>query len=138
MAINNINDLRAEIALLKVQKTEQEAAIKKHFSSPSAIFSTIFSGFSSNPAKDNLFNVEDLVALASRLFLPFALNKTLFRNSNFLVKMLVNLVSQKASGIINHETVSTVWDKIRSFIPLGKKDKKKPVDYGIPPLSESY
>ncbi len=135
MPINNIDELRAEIALLKVQKTEQEAVIKAHFSSPSAIFNTIFSGFGQPSVKKALFDAEDLVALLSRLFLPFALNKTIFRKSNFLVKILVNLVSQRASGIINHDTVATVWDKIKSFIPA-KKEKKKS-DY-IPPYSESY
>jgi hypothetical protein len=83
-----------------------------------------------------LFDPEDLIALASRLFLPFALNKTLFRNSNFLIKILVGLVSQQASGLINQKTVATVWDTIKSLID--KTQKKKPVDYGIPPDSETY
>jgi hypothetical protein len=43
MRINNIDDLRAEIALVKIQKTQQELAIKEHFSSPTAIFETVFS-----------------------------------------------------------------------------------------------
>lgn len=136
MTINNIDDLRAEIALVKIQKTQQELAIKEHFSSPTAIFNTIFSGLTTPAVKKALFDPEDLIALVSRLFLPFALNKTLFRNSNFLIKILVGLVSQQASGLINNKTVSTVWDTVKSL--LDKTKKKKPVDYGIPPDNESY
>ena len=43
MAIHSISDLRAEIAHLKHQKKEQELAIKERFSSPTAIFDTVFS-----------------------------------------------------------------------------------------------
>jgi hypothetical protein len=137
MRINNIDDLRAEIALVKIQKKEQELAIKEHFSSPTAIFNTVFSGLTTPAVKKALFDPEELVALVSRLFLPFALNKTFFRNSNFLVKILVGLVSQQASGLINQNTVATVWDTIKSLIAK-TTGKKKPVDYGIPPDSESY
>jgi hypothetical protein len=136
MIINNIDDLRAEIALLKVQKTEQELAIKEHFSSPSAIFNTVFSGLTTPAVKKALFDPEDLIALVSRLFLPFALNKTLFRNSNFLIKILVGLVSQQASGLINNKTVSSVWDTIKSLID--KVKKKKPANEHTPQYSDSY
>jgi hypothetical protein len=137
MTINNIDDLRDEITRLRAQKNVQEAAIKEHFASPKAIFHTLFSSFKSTDIKEALFNPEDLMSLVSRFFLPFALNKTLFRKSNFLIKALVGLVSQKASGFITQDNVSSIWDKVKSFIPF-KKAKKKPVNYGIPPYSESY
>jgi len=136
MTINNLSDLRAEIAILKDQKTVQEAAIKAHFSSPSAIFATIFSGLKSPGIKNALFNPEDLISLASRFILPFALNKTIFRNSNFLIKTIVGLASQQVSGYINQETITSIWDKIKS-ITSNISTKKKPADYGIPPDSEA-
>jgi len=44
--------------------------------------------------------------------LPLALNKTIFKNSNFLVKALVGLVSQKASHYISEDSVGSVWHKV--------------------------
>ncbi len=147
--INNINDLRNEIARLRVVKVQQEEAIKEHFKSPSAVFNTFFPHFLTPDAKGKpgFFNIDDLIGLASRFILPFALNKTLFRSSNFIVKALVGLVSQQASGFINEKNLASAWDKIKGLVPAiknlipqkwTKKTAGKPVDYGIPPLSESY
>jgi len=137
--INNIADLRTEIARLRIVKTEQETAIKQHFSSPMAIINTLFS--SSDKSKGGFLKIDDLISLASRFVLPFALNKTIFRSSNFIVKSVVGLLSQQAAGFINEENLGSVWDKIKGIIPkkwTHKTGKTKPVDYGIPPLSESY
>lgn len=144
-AIYNIADLRAEIDRLKAVKNEQEAAIISRFNSPSAIFHTVtsmFKGSSADNKKEGIFgNGQDFVSLISRVALPFLLNKTIFRSSNFIIKAVVGLLSQKASGFINEKSVVTAWDKVRSVIPnifrKNKKDKK-PVDYGIPPYSETY
>ncbi len=118
-AINNINDLRLEIGRLKIAKTTQEIEIKAHFSGPGAIFNTVLSLFSKSgkPALDT----SDLFGFLSRFILPLALNKTIFRHSNFIIKTLVGLVSQKASGFITEENVHSVWDKMRSIIPGMKK-----------------
>jgi len=136
MVINNITDLRAEIALLKGQTATQEAALKAHFSSPGAIFNTIFSGFKTPDLKGALFNPEDLIGMLSKFILPFALNKTIFRNSGFLMKALVGIIAPKASGLISHEMIANVWDKVRS---LASKitSKKKPAVY-TPPGSATY
>ncbi|WP_448701576.1 hypothetical protein ACFGVR_05130 [Mucilaginibacter sp. AW1-3] len=135
--INNITDLRNEIARLKVVKAEQEVAIKQHFSSPSAIISTVFSGFGSN--KEGFFKADDIISMVSRFVLPFILNKTIFRKSNFIIKTLVGLVSQSASGLINEKNLSSLWDTIKNLIPQKWTKKSNiPVDYGIPPLSETY
>lgn len=137
--INNINDLRNEIARLRVVKNEQEAAIKQHFSSPSAIISTVMSGFGGDSSKGGFFKADDLISLVSRFVLPFALNKTFFRHSNFIVKAIVGVLSQSASGFINEKSLASVWDKIKAIIPQKwTKKQDKHVDYGIPPLSESY
>jgi hypothetical protein len=132
--INTVDDLRAEIARLKVVKHEQEAAIKEHFSSPMAVINTVFG----SKSKSGFFKVDDIVSLVSRFVLPFTLNKTIFRNSNFIIKTLVGLVSQQASGFINEKSISSVWDTVRSFISKKRTAKNKDVDYGIPPLSETY
>lgn len=137
--IDNISDLRNEIARLKAVKHEQEAAIKAHFSSPAAIIGTVMSGFGSDNGKGGFFKTDDLISLVSRFVLPFALNKTIFRSSNFIIKAAVSLLSQSASGFITEKSLSSAWDKIRSLIPQRwAKKQNKHVDYGIPPLSETY
>ena len=138
MTINNIDDLRAEIALLRVKKKEQEAAIKQHFSSPSAIINTMLTAVKGSGMKNSFFNPDELIGLASRFIIPLALNKTIFRKSNFIIKTLITLVSQQASGFVTQDAITSVWGKIRSFISNRKSKKQQPVDYGIPPFSESY
>ncbi|EHQ28006.1 hypothetical protein [Mucilaginibacter paludis] len=142
--IYNITDLKNEIERLKIAKQEQEIVLKSHFSSPSAIFHTVTSFFKGSSTTENaggLFGNQDIVSLVSRFVVPFILNKTIFRSSNFIIKAAVGLLSQKASGFINENSVVSLWDKIKSIIPRKKnKSQKKAVtaDYGIPPYSESY
>ena len=122
LPITSISDLRAEIIRLQELKTEQGLALAPRFSSPSAVFSTVYSMFSGKPGidgehKSKGFFEQDIVGLLSRIVLPFTLNKTIFRNSNFIVKTLVGLASQKASHFISEDSVSGIWGKIKSLIP---------------------
>lgn len=125
--IRNCSDLKAEIYRLQGIEEEKRSVLQKHFSSPGAIFSTIFSLFKSNTPEDkdsSLFN-QDFVGMLSRIVLPFALNKTLFRKSNFVIKALVGLVSQKASHYISEDSVTGIWDKAKGlFSNLLHKEKK--------------
>ena len=131
-SINNASELRAEIARLKMVSEEQSLAIKDRFNTPSALFHTIISIFPKSPeGKGGFFN-QDIFGLLSRVLLPLTLNKTIFRNSNFLIKTLVGFLSQKASHLVNENVVTGAWDKVKSLF-----EKKKPVDYGIPPESEA-
>ena len=131
-SINNASELKAEITRLKMVGEEQSIAIKARFSTPSALFHTIISIFPKSPeGKGGFFN-QDIFGLLSRIVLPLTLNKTIFRNSNFLIKTLVGFLSQKASHLVNENVVTGAWDKVKSIF-----DKKKPVDYGIPPESEA-
>jgi hypothetical protein len=131
VSINNVGDLKAEIIRLRQLRVEQGTAIQARFSSPSAIYHTIGSLFPKSAGKNGIFN-QDIFGLLSRILLPLTLNKTIFRNSNFIVKALVGYLSQKASHFVNEDKVVGVWDKVRSIF-----EKKKPVDYGIPPESEA-
>ncbi len=117
--IKNSEDLKDEIARLKGLEQQQAGQLKQHFSSPGAILSTIMSLFSSSK-EDNkedknasLFD-QDFIGLLSRIVLPIALNKTVFKNSGFIMKALVGILSQKASHYINEDSVGGVWDKIKS------------------------
>jgi len=116
IAIRTSRDLKAEIFRLEDLSKQQGATLRAHFSSPGAIFSTIFSLFSKRSDAEDEKNggifSQDFLGLISRFVLPLALNKTIFKNSNFLVKALVGLISQKASHYINEDSVGSVWHKI--------------------------
>jgi hypothetical protein len=125
--IKNSWDLKEEIVRLRAQERVQLAAIQERFSSPSAIFSTVYSAFPkgnhTGEDKSNIFN-QDFVSILSRFLIPITLNKTLFKHSGFLVKALVGLVSQKASGYVNEESIGGIWDKAKALIAnFTKKDK---------------
>lgn len=132
--IKNSNDLKAEILRLRHLKEEQGLAIKARFSSPLTALSTIYSVFPKSSANKNDIFHQDFIGIISRILLPLTLNKTLFRNSNLLIKGIVGFLSQKASHFISEDTVTGVWDKVKS---LFEKKKQKQEDYGIPPESEA-
>jgi hypothetical protein len=124
--IKNSWDLKEEIVRLKELEKKQGAALVTRVNSPGAVFSTVYSIFSSskpNPggSKTNIFN-QDFVSVISRFLIPITLNKTLFKNSGFIVKALVGLLSQKASGYVNEDAVVSIWDKVKGL--LGKKSEK--------------
>jgi hypothetical protein len=134
ITINNAEDLKAEILRLRHLKEEQGEALKMRFSSPGAAFSSLMTVFpKESRLRFDIFN-QDFLGLISRILLPLTLNKTLFRNSGFLTKGLVGFLSQKASHFISEESVSGLWDKVKS---LFEKKKQKQEDYGIPPESEA-
>lgn len=132
LPIKNIEDLREEISRIRVIEEQQGTALAARFNSPSAIFSSfislINSGNRDNGEKQpSIFN-QDFLGLLSRIVLPVTLNKTLFKKSNFLVKTLVGLVSQKASNYISGDAVHGIWDKVKSAIHevLAKKKPDTP------------
>lgn len=129
--IQNISELRGAIAELKTLEQKQSADIGLRFSSPSAIFHTLVSIFPKSADGSGSFFKQDIFGLLSRVLLPLTLNKTIFRNSNFLVKTLVGFVSQKASHLVNEQAVLGLWDKVRSVF-----EKKNPKGYSIPSESK--
>ena len=116
LPIKNSVELRHEIYRLQGVEAEQSEALKKRFSSPGAVFSTVMSLFPKSDDKEDknssLFN-QDFIGLISRFALPIALNKTLFKNSGFIVKTIVGLLSQKASHYINEDSVGALWGKAK-------------------------
>jgi hypothetical protein len=132
--INNASDLKAEILRLRHLKEEQGDAIRERFSTPTSAIATIFSAFPKGYfSKYDIFH-QDFVGVISRVLLPLALNKTVFRKSNFLVKGLIGFLSQKASHFISEDSITGLWNKLSS---LFEKKKHKHEDYGIPPESEA-
>lgn len=127
--IQNANDLKVEIARLKNLEVKQGVALKARFASPTAILSTAMTLFPKSPTVDGVkgagFFGQDVLGLISRIVIPLTLNKTLFRNSNFIVKTLVGILSQKASGYISEDSVTGVWGKAKGIFSnlFSKKDK---------------
>ena len=138
--IRNITDLRGEITRLKEAERGQSIAIGQRFSSFSSTVQTLGSLFPRSTNADGTkasFFDQDLVGLVSRFLLPLTLNKTIFRNSGFIVKTIVGLVSQKASHFINEDLVVGLWDKAKSLFK-SKEKEETPGHKGVPPLSETY
>jgi hypothetical protein len=135
LPINSASDLRAEMDRLRDLERQQKLALKARFQSPSAVFHTALSLFPKSPdGKGIAFFNQDIFGILSRVVLPVTLNRTLFKNSNFLVKTLVGFLSQKASHYISEGAVTGFWDKVKSVF---ERKQKEEVDYGIPPESEA-
>jgi len=130
--IHNVDDLKVEITRLKNLEVEQGAVLKTRFSSPAAILSTAMSLFPGSATADGVKHAglfkQDFLGLISRIALPLTLNKTLFRNSNFLVKTLVGVLSQKASNYISEDAVTGVWGKAKGMFDKLFHKKEKPVE----------
>ncbi|SDP99520.1 hypothetical protein SAMN05428975_5048 [Mucilaginibacter sp. OK268] len=137
VSIKNITDLQEEIARIRVIEAQQGTELAKRFSSPSAIFASVMSLLNSgnrNAGDDQpgIFN-QDFFGLLSRIVLPVTLNKTLFKRSNFLVKTLVGLVSQKASNYISGDSIHGLWDTVKSTVLSVIKSKPEaPRKGGMP------
>ena len=119
LPIENITDLKGEIYRLKGLEEQQSVALGQRFKSPATIFSTINSLFPKTANANGTKNAgtnQDILGLISRFVLPFTLNKTIFKRSNFLIKTLVGMVSQKASHFISEDAATSVWDKIKSVL----------------------
>jgi len=125
--IKTIDDLKSEISRLKNVRHQQGQAIRQHFNSVPAAFSTVFSLFPKSQLLGGLtgsaiFN-QDIIQLLSRFLLPFALNNTLFKQSNSVIKSLVRFVSTHASQFINEKSINHLWDKIKTL--FASKDRKQ-------------
>lgn len=138
LPVQNVTDLQSEILRLEALRQQQKIDLKRRFSSPSAIFATaktLFPRKEEETNKNNLLS-QDILGLISRVVLPFTLNKTLFKNSNFLVKTLVGLISQKASTYVNEDAVTGVWGKMKHLFSKSPK-KAKPVKPTKPVVTEA-
>lgn len=162
--INNIVDLKAEIARLKLLKAEQEAylsdqytLLRKKVEVPSRVLGTITSSIPGVDLVKGLFSFakssdkgekSDWLSNGLRLGLPLVLNRTLLRNAGWLKKTLVLFASNRAADEINEDRVGTAISKVANFIRPKKKSKKhrevasfeaeqEGATMGIPPNSET-
>ncbi|HCN83130.1 MAG TPA: hypothetical protein DIT07_05835 [Sphingobacteriaceae bacterium] len=142
-SFNTIEELQAEIGILRMKRNGQEIAIHEKFNGPGAIFKTVKSLFISSDKKslfDEVFN-QDIITNISRVMLPMILNSSVFRGSGFITKTLVTLFSQKAAKNVNMDLIISMIEKVKGLFDKNKTGKGSKVaveDYGIPPDSETY
>lgn len=166
--INNLQDLKIEIARVNVRKREQEAylldqyeLLKAKVESPirfvrnltsSIPGATAVKGVASSIGKAMQGKDADWLTSILQIGTPLVLNTTLLRNAGWLKKMMVLLASETAIGQVNQSKISSFISKVTSFIkPKGKKKKKKNKDgltepfvedespaFGLPTNSETY
>jgi len=115
LTIKNTKELQSEIQRLRLTEAEQRIAVGERFGSPSAIFKTVKSLFSHKRSKAYGFLHRDVISLVSRFAIPFTLNKTIFKHSNFLVKALVGLISKKAAGFVTESSADNLLLKSKSM-----------------------
>jgi hypothetical protein len=147
--IQNIADLQIHIRDLEFQKAEHEIylhqkveSLKEKIALPLKFYKRITGMISGKPnsSKDGILDGDhkpDWINLLARVGIPFALNKLIFRKSGFIIKTLISLFSQSAITSVNKNNLASWVDKISGFIKSNTK-KKRVLDYGIPPDSETY
>jgi len=138
--ITNIQELKAEIARLRMLEGDQKMVLQQRLNSPAAIFHSLMTVFPKKAA--GIRNAgpgilhPDFLRMISRVVIPFMLNKTLFRKSNFLVKMLVSLVSQKAAGMVSEPTAEILLTKFKdAYKSLTQKKQKSKTATVIQPVA---
>ena len=150
--IHNIDDLRAEILRLRIQRSGLENDLKTEtrrltamFRVPAMLLGKLNDWFSPfGLAKNNGQGKEDehdWVTSIFRVGLPVMMNKFVFPQSGFLMKSLVEMISQKAAKTINKDVMSDLIEKFTDWVKSPKQKRRKqtePDDYGIPPDSETY
>jgi len=128
--ITNIQELKTEIARLRILEGDQKMVLQQRLNSPAAIFHSLMTVFpkkaggNRNAAPAILH--PDILRLISRVVIPFTLNKTLFRRSNILVKLLVSLVSQKAAGLVSEPAAENLLTKFKAAFKFLTTKKQKP------------
>ncbi|MBL1410274.1 hypothetical protein [Sphingobacterium faecale] len=153
--INNIGDLRLEIARLTQLKKEQEGylvdqyqLLKHKVEAPVRFMNSlassipgvdlvkgIFSAFGKSGGESNLeaSNQSNWTARILQLGLPLVLNRTFLKNSGWLKKAIVLLASEGAVSQVTQGKVSSLVSKLAKFV-RPKKSKKKHKE--VAPLEE--
>lgn len=147
--INNVKELRAEIARLKILKYEQESYLEDQIElleykleAPIRLYNRLTSWIptaAQGLMSESKASESDWVTNSFRVGLPFIFNKILFRRAGFIKKGLLLLASQQAATFLNKDRLVEIIDTISSFIkPSKPKKQMREKDYGIPPDSETY
>jgi hypothetical protein len=140
--INTLDDLHAQVQLLKADYTQKGDLLKTDAKSYVQQF-TLSNLIKKYATPSGFLKFDEHTNIASKVMaiaLPLLLNKTIFRGSGFITKALATLVSGKVGQSLDGEHLSGIFNAVKSLF-TGKKKKKDDaafVDYGIPPDSETY
>ena len=146
--IQNIDDLREEVVRLEVVRTEIETELKVEAQKitskiriPLMLLRKLNNFFAGSKDKSRTKDGEDWVTSIFSIGLPLLLNRFLFPKSGFIVKSIIELISQTTAKTVNADLMVQIIEKISRWIKsTGSRNKKEAgmVDYGIPPDSETY
>ena len=121
--INNDEELKAEIVRLRNIDRKQETALAARVSSPGAIIASAMTLSQTSKANKTLAAKPDYLQVGARVLLPVILNKTVFRKSNFVVKFLVGLISQKAAKMVTQDNIKSLFIKGKVLIVKAFRQK---------------
>ncbi len=148
--IKNIDQLRVQIAILKLHKADQEnyfnqkiTGISKIFNSPINFLKGTLSFLGLRGGKASNINEADWATNLARLAFPFLLNKTILSGSGFFFKGIVSFLSQNTinAKTFNKGVLANWVDKLVDWVDSTtkkRKSRKEEIDYGISPESETY
>jgi hypothetical protein len=146
--IQNIDDLREEVVRLEVVRTEIETELKVEAQKitskiriPLILLRKLNNFFAGSKDKSRTKDGEDWVTSIFSIGLPLLLNRFLFPKSGFIVKSIIELISQTTAKTVNTDLIVEIIEKVSQWIKSTRSRNKKEeemVDYGIPPDSESY
>lgn len=163
--INNIAELQAEIARLKVLKGQQENYLNDQYrlfnhklDAPKRIFNSIKSSipgvnlvegimgnFGKSLGTSESVASSDWLTKVMRVGLPFVMNKFFLKRAGIVKRLLVTVLSERAAGQVSQDKLTGLISKVTDFIKPKKRKKFKPLtpaeedlQTGIPPYSETY
>jgi len=149
--IQNSDDLRSEILRLRISRSEIESELKtetdritQRFRVPLMIFGKVNDWVSPmfKPGRNEHGSLnQDWITSIFRIALPVVMNKFIFPKSGFLLKSVVELLSQNTAKTVNKDVLTDLINKLSDWIKSSKRKKKQEPeleDYGIPPDSETY
>ena len=140
--IKTLEDLHLQITLLKADYKAKETMLKADSKNYIKQFS-IFNIIKKYATPNGFLKLDEKTNISSKIMsivLPMLLNSTVFRGSGVITKALGALVSGKVGKSLDAESLSGIFNYVKSLFASKNKDKEKVkfVDYGIPPDSETY
>lgn len=140
--IKTLEDLHKQILLLKADYEGKEVMLKADSKTYIQQFS-IFNIIKKYATPNGFLKLDEKTNISSKVMsvvLPMLLNSTVFRGSGVITKALGALVSGKVGKSLDAESLSGIFNYVKSLFAGKNKDKEKTkfVDYGIPPDSETY
>lgn len=140
--IKTLEDLHKQVQLLKTDYKGKGMMLKEDSKTYIKQFS-IFNIIKKYATPNGFIKLDDKTQISSKIMsvlLPMLLNSTVFRGSGLITKALGALVSGKVGKSLDAESLSGIFNVVKSLFTTKKRDKEKEkfVDYGIPPDSETY